>query len=70
MNEASRVPTKHWVSNEQSARRLTPEELKGVQEAIASFDKVGGIPVEEVEAWLDSFGTGRELPEPEPRQVS
>lgn len=70
MNEASRAPTKAWVSNEQSARRLTPEEVQGVQEAITSFDKVGGIPIEEVEAWLDSFGSGRELPEPEPREVS
>ena len=40
-------------------------------ELIAGFQSLideGGIPLEEVEAWVNSWGTPGELPEPQPRK--
>ena len=37
--------------------------------AMASYRRHGGIPHEEVEAWVRSLGTPHELPEPKPRKL-
>ncbi|QJE73796.1 hypothetical protein HHL28_12450 [Aerophototrophica crusticola] len=46
---------------EEEGRRLTEDALRKADQGI-------GIPIEEVEAWLDSLGTNRELPRPQARQ--
>jgi predicted transcriptional regulator len=52
---------------EQRAARIEWER-KAIQQALASIEREGTIPFEEVEAWLDSLGTANELPPPEPRK--
>ena len=47
---------------------FTAAELAGIDEAIADFEANGGIPYEEVTAWLDSLNTDNPLPEPQPRK--
>ena len=47
---------------------FTKEEIAGIEEAMADFDARGGIPFEEVTAWLDSLDTDNPLPEPQPRK--
>ena len=68
MNKPSRVVDEDWVNEEMSPRRLSPEEHEGVLQAIASLEEVGGIPFDEVVAWLDSLDTDHELPRPLPRK--
>lgn len=48
---------------------LTPEEIAGVQDAQADYEARGGIPWNEVKAWLDSLDTANPLPEPKPRKL-
>lgn len=43
-------------------------EAEAIEEAERSFEKEGGIPFEEVEAWVKSWGTPNELPRPRPRK--
>ena len=47
---------------------FTMAELAGIDEAIADFEANGGIPYEEVRAWLDSLTTDTPLAEPQPRK--
>jgi hypothetical protein len=44
------------------------EEDRLLDEAEAEAERVGTIPFEEVEAWVRSWGTPNELPQPEPRK--
>jgi len=39
-----------------------------IAEARREIDREGGIPIEEIEAWVDSWGPPNELPMPEPRK--
>ena len=43
-------------------------EWNAIQEALASLERDGAVPFEEVEAWIDSWGTPNELSRPEPRK--
>jgi hypothetical protein len=43
-------------------------EARALQEAERSFEEEGGIPIEEVVAWVDSWDTPNELSPPEPRK--
>ena len=52
---------------EERTARLAWEAL-ALEEAERSFEEEGGIPVEEVIAWVDSWDTPNELPPPEPRK--
>ena len=39
-----------------------------IAQARREIDREGGIPIEEIEAWVNSWGTKNELPMPEPRK--
>lgn len=39
-----------------------------IAEARREIDREGGIPIEDIEAWVNSWGTKNELPMPEPRK--
>ena len=47
---------------------FTEAEIAGIEAARADYKARGGIPLEEVEAWLDSLDTDNPLPEPQPRK--
>ena len=47
---------------------MAEDRLRAVQEAIDSLEQEGGIPLEEIEAWIESWGTPGELPPPQPRK--
>ena len=49
---------------ERQAREAEEDRLLDEAEA----ERVGTIPFEEVEAWVRSWGTPNELPQPEPRK--
>lgn len=51
-------------------RERLKRELAAVDEAIAELDAGLYIPGEEIEAWVESWGTENELPPPEPRRRS
>ena len=44
------------------------EKLRAIREARESIEKDGTIPFEEIEAWVNSWGTPNELPPPQPRK--
>lgn len=43
-------------------------EAERIAEARASATRLGTVPFEEVEAWVESWGTDHELPKPKPRK--
>lgn len=43
-------------------------EAQAIEEALQSAERDGTIPLEEVEAWVESWDTPNELPPPEPRK--
>ena len=47
---------------------FTEAEIAGIEAARADYKERGGIPLEEVEAWLHSLDTDNPLPEPQPRK--
>ena len=47
---------------------FTEAEIAGIKAAQADYRARGGIPLEEVNAWLDSLDTDNPLPEPQPRK--
>jgi predicted transcriptional regulator len=51
-----------WIFNEEEKDRLTLE-------AIDDFEKHGGIPHEEVVAWVKSLSSANPLPRPKPRKL-
>lgn len=50
------------------ARDDEDPEVAGVEEAIAEVDAGFYVPSEEVDAWIDSWGTPNEIPMPQPRR--
>jgi hypothetical protein len=47
-----------------------PEILAEDARRLAEFNRTGeGVPWEEVRAWMQSWGTGSELPPPKPRKL-
>jgi predicted transcriptional regulator len=44
------------------------EKLRAIREARESIEREGTIPFEEIEAWVDSWDTPNELPQPQPRK--
>ena len=39
-------------------------------DSVEEFDRTGlAVPGDEVDAWIDSWGTANELPRPQPRKV-
>ncbi len=63
-------PTKPAEPAETEAERAVrlEWEARALKEAERSFEEEGGIPIEEVETWVDSWDTANELPPPEPRK--
>jgi hypothetical protein len=60
-------PTEPEETSEARAVRLAWE-ARALEEAERSFEEEGGIPIEEVVAWVASWDTPAELPPPEPRK--
>jgi|GEM_PF-5097768 len=45
-------------------------QIEGIKKAIASADRGEGIPHQEVKKWVESWGSGKELPTPRPKKVT
>jgi hypothetical protein len=54
------------TADERRARLAREAEL--IEEARASVARDGTIPFEEIEAWVNSWGTPNPLPKPTPRK--
>ena len=52
---------------EEARRARLAWEAERIEEARASIRAEGTIPHEEVRAWVESWGTENELPQPQPR---
>lgn len=52
---------------EQRGTRLA-REGEAIERARRSLTERGGIPIEEIEAWVESWDTPDELPMPQPRK--
>lgn len=69
MNAEGHLPADNPI--EESAEERTSRiewERRAVQQALEEVERVGSIPFEDIEAWLDSIGSLNELPVPEPRK--
>ena len=62
----SQIPMPPETEEERRARLAW--EAEAIEAAERSFAEDGGIPFEEVAAWLESLGTPNELPRPKPRK--
>ncbi len=60
-----------YVVEQAIDERIAYEEAweRGVDKAITSLETKGGIPDQEVKAWVESWGTDSELPMPLPRKI-
>ncbi len=60
-----------WESMRKAGRGpWAPEILAGDARRLAALEPNGeGVPWEEVEAWMQSWGTAEELPPPKPRKL-
>ena len=47
---------------------FTEAEIAGIKAAQADYRAHGGVPLEEVTAWLNSLDTDNPLPKPQPRK--
>lgn len=56
------------TETEEGRRARLAWEAERIAEAERSFEEEGGIPFEEVAAWVESWGTPNELPAPKPRK--
>lgn len=63
------LPTGSTETDAQYRERLAWE-AERIAKALASVEREGTIPFEEVEAWVESWGTPNELPTPKPRKSS
>ena len=45
---------------------LNEWQVEGIKKAVSSLDETGGVPHEEVKAWVKSWGGKRERPAPKP----
>jgi hypothetical protein len=62
---ANPQPDPMETPDERRARLAREAEL--IEEARASIAREGTIPFEEIEAWVNSWGTANPLPKPTPR---
>jgi predicted transcriptional regulator len=60
-------PIEPLETAEQHAARLAGEN-RLLNEAESEAERIGTIPIEEIRAWVDSWGTANELPMPKPRK--
>lgn len=56
------------TETEEQRRERLAWRSAAISEARREIDREGGIPIEDVKAWVDSWGTPNELPMPEPRK--
>ena len=61
-------PNLQPTETEAERKALQADEDRLLDEAEAEAERVGTIPLEEVEAWVRSWGTPNELSPPEPRK--
>ena len=64
---ADTLPAGSTETDAQRRKRLAWE-AERIAESLASVEREGTIPFEEVEAWIESWGTPNELPMPKPRK--
>ena len=48
---------------------LSEEKRAAIQEGLRELDEGMGVPLDEVEAWVESWDTPDELPMPQPRVI-
>jgi predicted transcriptional regulator len=60
-----------WDSMRKTGRGpWAPEVLAEDARRVASYERTGeGVPWAEVESWIESWGTSKELPPPKPRKL-
>jgi predicted transcriptional regulator len=65
------APSPDWDSMQQVGRGpWAPELLAEDARRLASYERTGeGVPWGEVESWIQSWGTAKELPPPKPRKL-
>jgi hypothetical protein len=67
MDQPQTQPAKHTETAEERTARLARED-EAIERARRSLKEQGGIPIEEIEAWVASWDTPGELPLPQPRK--
>ncbi len=68
MPTATPEPDRQPSETEEERRARLAREAEAIAEAERSFEEEGGIPFEEVAAWVESLNTPNELPRPKPRK--
>jgi hypothetical protein len=64
------LPSPLDVLREQGRGPWSPQALAEDARAAADFERTGeGIPFDDVVAWMESWGTTKELPLPRPRKL-
>jgi predicted transcriptional regulator len=64
------LPSHLDALREQGRGPWSPQALAEDARAAADFERTGeGIPFDDVVAWMESWGTTRELPPPQPRKL-
>jgi hypothetical protein len=68
MDQRQTQPAEHTETAEERTARLA-REGEAIEVARSSLKERGGIPIEDIEAWVESWDTPGELPMPQPRQL-
>ena len=68
MDRIDPLPDEAEIELGGEAVTFTAAEIAGIEAALADVEARGSIPMDEVEAWLDSLDTDTPLPEPQPRK--
>lgn len=66
--KSSKIGRLGFPSNPEQPRDDRDPEVVGVEQGLAELNAGLSVPLEDVDAWIDSWGTANELPMPQPRR--